>query len=271
MSDINTDAPVVASDAPQVTTPAPAPTVGTESPKPEGATKEPVSELPYDQWPDEVKRSFQKRIAKESKRIERLNRAEVERDYFKRIAEERQAPQGKPTTRDGPPKAEDFGNDYEAYEDARLEYKLEQKLKALGHQSEKQSQESSEVEYAKKAYENLQKGADKYPDFDEVVTADEAQFTKPMAAAIAESDLAADVAYHLATNLAELNRIRALSPTQQVRAIAAIESTLKARPAPTKVPPPIVPSSGASAGSGKLSEMSDDAYAKAMRKATGRA
>lgn len=75
----------------------------------------------------------------------------------------------------------------------------------------------------------------KYPDFREKVVDGGARglwpCTPDMAAAIQESDVAGDIAYHLATNPAEARRISGLSPHSQAREIGKLEVKFSTPPA----------------------------------------
>jgi hypothetical protein len=103
--------------------------------------------------------------------------------------------------------------------------------------------------------------AEKYPDFEDKVIKG-AQGDNPtwvatpvMALAMKSADVGPDVAYHLATNPGESQRIAALSPLEQAREMGRLEGKFafaeKAAPAPTpKIPGAPTPPSTLTRGAG---------------------
>ena len=259
MSDIdvsNTEIPVApATPAPEVTaTPVEQPT----------EAKPVVPSKTYTE--DEFQKAFQKRLGQESRRLERVARAEARAEFAERQLAEKNAPANEP---EGPPKPEDF-KDYDSFLKAAVKHEVEQRMKGFSNETAQQTQARQQSEYAASVAAKLGASKAKYPDFEEVAYASDVPISKFMAQAIAESESGGDVAYYLGSNVDVAHRISLLPPTQQVREIAKIEAQLSARPATTKTPPPIVPGTGATGGKKSLSEMSDDDYAKTMRKAMGR-
>jgi hypothetical protein len=217
---------------------------------------------------DEVKKTVSERLAKERRRIERTVRAEVERDYYRDLAARGpQAPvQEKPK---GKPLAKDF-QDVDAFIDAVTDWKLEQREVAKRQEAQerepKERAQQSAQEFSRSLTEKLSDGAEKYPDFEEVVFSDDVPFTDPMVAAIHESASPRDLAYHLATHMDDLRRIAKLPATRQVIELGKIEDKLAAPPKPSGAPVPIVPSGGNSAGVKKdYSQMSTEEHIKAYR------
>jgi len=89
----------------------------------------------------------------------------------------------------------------------------------------------------------IDKAGEKYEDFDQVVG--ELKPTSAWAIAIMQAENAADVAYHLGSNMKEAQRIIALNPVSQIYEIGKLSAKLLATP-PTpkpasKAPAPIVP------------------------------
>ena len=81
-----------------------------------------------------------------------------------------------------------------------------------------------------------------YTDFDAVVTNPRVPITEGMAALIKASDVAAHVAYQLASNPARAAEIARLPPLEQARAIGRIEAQVAApKPRETNALPPITP------------------------------
>lgn len=132
-------------------------------------------------------------------------------------------------------------NDYEdvgSYADALADHKAELILA----QREQQKQQTA----VRSTYEEREDAARaKYSDFEKVVYNPEALFTPDMVDAMMESEFGPEIAYHLGTNISELNRIRRMSPHSQAREIGRLEATLSTNPPPAKkvssAPEPIKP------------------------------
>lgn len=228
------------------------------TPNPEQATQEAAQpQRTFNQ--DEVDKIVQKRVAKEKRHVERAAAAERELELLReQIARQQQAerpqPQGKPTP--------DQFQDYESYIDALSDWKVDQKLGALRAESEQAQQARIRAERAEAARTRLMSGADRFEDFDAVVNNPALPITQAMADAIVESDMGSDIAYFLGTNLAEAQQISRLSPVAQIRAIAALETRLKAPPKPTEAPEPITPASAKAKSDKTPSEMTPKEFAE---------
>jgi hypothetical protein len=68
---------------------------------------------------------------------------------------------------------------------------------------------------------------ERYADFDAVVTAPDVAFSEQMVEFITNSDVGADVAYHLGTHKAEAARIARLNPYQQAMEFGRLEERVK--------------------------------------------
>jgi hypothetical protein len=235
---VGADAPVV-----DVTPPVADTVIAPDAPPVQEEAKEVVAPKTYTE--EENRRIVSERLKKESRRLERAIRAELERDYLKQEIETLKAP--KATQAAGKPKASDFA-DPEAYVEALADWKFDQRLKAHSEQnqreSESQRQEREAYEDAQVARQKLSAGAKKYADFDEVTGNPDVPITRVMAKAIVESDISADLAYHLGTHIDEAERIANLPPTRQAIELGKLEDKLKAPPKPTQTPPPIKPLDG---------------------------
>lgn len=79
---------------------------------------------------------------------------------------------------------------------------------------------------------------EKYPDFDDRVIAAAAKGEWPcsqiVSLGIKTSEVGADIAYHLATNVEEAKRIDALSPIEQARELGKLEGRFAQDPAPQR-------------------------------------
>lgn len=215
-----------------------------------------------DQKPEETQKTFtqdeldkivQKRLAKESRRIERLASVEAENRIL-REQMTRNQPQAEQTP-DVMPQPEGFKT-YEAYIAALTDWKVDQRLASMKEETAKESQERQEREREIAVRQKMESAAQKHEDFEEVALNPNVPITQHMALAIGESDIGGDVAYYLGSNIAEAKRISGLSPIGQVRAIAQLEAKLSAPdPVVSKAPKPIQP---LSANKGSTTGLSDD-------------
>lgn len=147
------------------------------------------------------------------------------------------------------PKREQFGT-YEEFIEARATFKAEKAAETRAQKILDEDKRSTEQERTKGEQDKLtrqwnaqiEKARDDVDDFDEVCAESEATITRPMSGAILESDKGALIAYHLAKNPAEAERISKLSPSKQVAAIVALEDKVS-KPAkqPSNAPAPITP------------------------------
>lgn len=213
----------------------------------------------------EVDEAIQKRLARESRKLERQIRAEIENKYLREQIESQNRQE--PTQPSGEPKPEQFKT-YEEYIDKLTDWKLEQKLTKMQEKTAKQREEQAQAEYESQAGEKLRKGIDKYDDYEEVVESIPAEYiTGPMVQAIAESDAADAISYYLGNNHKEAAAIAKMSPVQQVKAIDRLEAKLKA---PAKVSEAPTPANVV--GKGKASQQPDpeklslDEYMKLRQK-----
>ncbi len=251
--------------------PSPDPTAGQEPVAPEGEKPEAPSEKMLTQ--SEVNKLVAKEKAQAARRAEKLAaerfRAEAAERELERLRAERD-PQPKAQ---GKPDPNDF-KDWESYQDAIVDWKLEQKLQKKREEDERESktqrEQREQIERAKFVRETLfTKGQEKYPDFDEVVLGD-VPFTEPMIAAASrlsvQGKAGADVLYHLGQNPEEALRISRLPDIDQVWEIQNLEAKLTAPPKPTNAPPPIVPSGTKTTVEKDPSKMTDKEFAEWRRR-----
>lgn len=185
----------------------------------------------------DVDEIVQKRLSRESRKIEERARLAAENEYLRQQLEQRQTPQQEKPS--GPPKLEQFET-AEDYIDALADYKLEQRMAKLQEQSEQHRQESAESEYVGAVRDKLLQTAEKYDDFHEVVDSIPADYVTPaMFDAIAESDVSGEISYYLGNNHSEAAKIAKMTPVQQVKAIDRLEAKLKGPKEVSKAPPPM--------------------------------
>lgn len=200
-----------------------------------------------------------RRLAKESRKLERFARAEIENQYLREQLQSK-APQVEQPV--GEPKPEQFKT-YEEYIDKLTDYKLDQRMAKVSEQSQRQQYEDQQKSQEAKIRESLSKAADKYDDFEDVVSNPSLPITPVMRDAIGESELAGDIAYYLGTNPKEAAEIAKMSNVQQVKAIDRIEAKFSAPKPVSKAPEPLeVVGKGRTKSEPDLSKMSVSEYAE---------
>lgn len=199
---------------------------------------------------DEVNEVIEKRLAKERRKREELSRRLA-------VTEELALKGRTPTpeaqsAEDGSPRRESF-QDYESYLEARADWKAERKVEErFAKQREEESRSRSQVEQEKLGNEfrkNAAKVARDFEDFHDVMENSDAEITKHMAEALLSAgEVGPRIAYYLAKNTDEAERIASLSPAGQAVAIGRLESKLTEAPTkkPSKAPDPIKPVTGKS-------------------------
>lgn len=156
-----------------------------------------------------------------------------------------------------PPKIEDFQT-LDAFLEARDEYR-EKAKEAKANQGKDQPDERY-LQAVQAARDDLYAtGAEKYEDFEEVVSNNDVKITVAMRDAIFALDnteLQAEVSYYLGTNKKEALRISKLPPVRQIAEIGKLEAKLTSQPTPTKrpsaAPAPIAPVGGSSTNTNTL-------------------
>lgn len=205
---------------------------------------------------------FQKRIDElTAKRYD----AEREVAYWRGIAEGRTAQQPQASVQqDGPPKEDQFDS-FEEYELARIDYAVEQRLRAAREAEQRSTLLRSYEDRAARLREAK-------PDYDSVVHNPDLRITPVMADVIRESDLGPEVAYHLGTNPSEAARIASLPLHRQAAELGKLEAKLTvqqpSQPPQQRTPPPPPPKTvnGLSAGLAKdPNEMSMAEYVAARK------
>ena len=150
---------------------------------------------------------------------------------------------------------------YESYEDyiraVAVHEAREAFVSASKEQSEAYQAQQAQMEDQKLLQsweERKEKARDKYEDYDEVTDVD-TPVSQAMMRAILESDAGTDIAYYLAKNPAEAERILKLSTARQFIEIGKLELKVQAPPKLTSgAPAPITPLKG----SGGVDVITDD-------------
>lgn len=191
--------------------------------------------------------------------------ARREADYWHGVAE---ASKPKPTepAANAPaadpnkPKAENFET-YDEFTEALTDWKIEQREQRRDAQQQAAAQATTWQQRAAEAKAAM-------PDFDEVMAASSAPMSHAMAEVLKESEHGPALAYHLAKNAAEAERIARLSPLAAARELGRIEATLStpaAAPAPapkkvTSAPTPPTPIGSGRSTTGDPANMSQADY-----------
>ena len=147
-----------------------------------------------------------------------------------------------------------------------------QTLKEERDAAQRRAQEDGHRRVSETYQARVAKAREKYQDYDAKVYSESVPFTRPMTDAIVESEHGPDVAYFLADNPAEFDRISKLSPRGQVMELGYLTAQFRqqakaepAKPPVSQAPKPIRPLGGGSGspapGSPQGGEESMDAYA----------
>lgn len=202
---------------------------------------------------EELDAIVQKRIAKLERKMERERIAQQTREQ---IAQEQQQ---KPAEAPGKPKESDFET-YGDYLEALSEYKAREIIRREREEAEqakaKQAQQTAAEREAQRRQELLEKGEEKFDDFEEVLTSSNVDISRAAFLAILESDIAPELMYHLCKNEDEAKRISALPAFAQAKEIGKLEDKLQAKPQKqiSKAPAPITPIGTGKAGGDTLSD-----------------
>ena len=120
------------------------------------------------------------------------------------------------------PQQDDFDT-YEAYQQAYIDYRVNQGITNYQRQQVQRTQQSSMDGFIN---ETTTAGREKYNDFDSVVLQNHVPITQPMLQIMANCEHPESIAYYLGKNLTEATAISRMSPIQATRAITQIESKI---------------------------------------------
>ncbi len=146
------------------------------------------------------------------------------------------------------PKEEDY-EDFASFLEALAEFKADEMLSK--RESAKRQQEAEKAQVASVERESelrrslMESGENKYDDFEDVVKNSPLRIADPAYLAILESDISAELVYHLAKNSDDAKRISEMSPYAQAKEIGKLEDKLTAKPIiKSDAPKPITPVNG---------------------------
>jgi hypothetical protein len=184
---------------------------------------------PKEETKPETKDAVQKRIDEITKK---RRTAERERDFEKKKRLELEAEVKKlkaAIPAKDKPKKEDF-EDQDAYIEALVDWKADQKIKGVQEEAVKVTEEDTEKEalqeFNDKIVSAVEQGREKYKDFDQLVMVDTLIMPPEMTSIILESEIAADIMYYFGSNPDESAEIAKLSPLKAAKKIAEIEAEL---------------------------------------------
>ncbi|MGE5621429.1 MAG: hypothetical protein ACM3VY_00230 [Candidatus Bathyarchaeota archaeon] len=268
-------ATAAAPESAQPATEAAAPASAVTGQEPAAGTEAAQGQTDGTQAPEGEDGQHQKRKGRDiQKRFDELTRqredAKAEADYWRRLATGQQQPAGQQPTQQTPAPADDPEpvpeqfNDLKDYAKALAEWTADRKVKeALADQRNQEAQQQAQKQQqdTAKAWSDRQESVrNELPDYDEVLVASDIALPGHVMQAIVESDVGPKIAYHLAKNPAEAEKLLAMTPTAALKEIGRIEGRLSAsatssttaqpaasKPVETsKAPAPISPVSGSS-------------------------
>lgn len=175
-------------------------------------------------------------------------------------------------------KPEDFDS-WEQYVEARATRIAEERVHDALSKREQQAALARQQEFHQRAATDFQaraeKATERYPDFFETVESSSVPMSEAMSAVIITSEAGPDLAYHLAHNPAEADRIYRLPAYLQAAEMARLEAKIKRPEAKqiSKAPAPINPVGGNAAVKKDPSKMTDkefDEWRRTQIKARGK-
>jgi hypothetical protein len=176
------------------------------------------------------------------------------------------------------PQIEDF-TDYADYVEALTEFKAKEIIQGERQREvDERNRQSYESENERKEVlqtELMEKGNDKYTDFDDVarktgehLKSKGLSFSQAMLGALLETSNAHDIVYHLGTDLNDAARIAALPAYAQAKEIGKLEDKLsaKAPPKPSSAPAPATPIHSGKSTAKSYEDMTTEEYTADARR-----
>lgn len=172
-----------------------------------------------------------------------------------------------------PPKEDDYGGDWFAYERALTAYEADKRIatREIRRQAQnaQQTHQSAQRELIQDYQDRQHEARAAITDFDEVMKgASSLKVSPAVGQLLLESEKSAVIEYHLAKNTALLDRLNAMSPLAAAKEIGRLEDRLSL-PNPktaTKAAPPIAAPKGGAAPTVDLSKMSMADYVAYRKK-----
>ena len=127
-----------------------------------------------------------------------------------------------------PPKREDFASD-EAFEDAKVDFRVDQRLKAKAAEDAQRAQEERQRDTIDKATARIDHAKELMPDFEEVVGSvpDDVVVPNFIMNYLQESEMIGELTYHFAKHPEVLTRLATIGYPKALVEVGKIESTLQ--------------------------------------------
>jgi len=186
----------------------------------EAVTEEPDETTPKaDTTPKGVKKRINKLTAK-------VTQAETDRDRYRDLYEQGQAREETKAAaeKEIPEPQEDDFDDYDTFIEAKVDWKADKKVELMLAEG-RAARDASD--YNQRVDTVVAAGKAKFSDYEARVITGGLHCSDVMTAQMVQSDQAVDLTYHLATHPKELDRINALKPDDQIKAIGIIEHRIK--------------------------------------------
>jgi hypothetical protein len=123
------------------------------------------------------------------------------------------------------PDRKNFETD-DAYQDAVIDWKVEQRVKADREAAAQQAEAQRQAEMLAQAKARIERAKELVPDFAEITGAVDKVVPAHIAGYMQESELFAEIAYHFAQHPEDLDRVAAMTPARSLVEIGKIESKL---------------------------------------------
>lgn len=130
-----------------------------------------------------------------------------------------------PVKEEGPPNRQDFADD-SAYQEAMIDYRVDQKLKKQAEDQRRQNEEAERQRAANEAKQRVERAAELVPDYMQVVSGADIAVPPHIAGYMQESDMIAELGYHFAKNPDALDKLSKLTPAKALVELGKIESKL---------------------------------------------
>lgn len=216
--------------------------------------------------PEDKADGLSKNQRRNQRRREYIEQLQRERDDAVAEAERLKAAQ------DLPPQ-ENMYSDYEDYRVAKILHDQRQQMRASEEQQASQRIQSLDQQRQREVQagwqEQIVEARTRHTDFDAVALNNNLPVSQAMAEVISQSDVGADVLYHLGSNPTKAYELAQMhNPVQVAREVGRLEA-LVARPKPkteTHAPQPIQPVRGKAPASKDPTKMSMTEYAEWRRK-----
>ena len=201
--------------------------------------------------PPARKGGFQRKIERLTRQVEELSERER-----RLLAGVQQPPQQQRPPVDAAPRQEDYP-DYDAWDNARIEYRVAQALESRERQAAQQRIAQEQAEQVQGWHSRVGQFKQQTEDFDDVLeSVDHIQIPRPLQMAIMEDEMGPRLAYELARNPEAFARIAKLpSPLAAIKALGEFKAgitTAKAAPPQRKpvsnAPEPIRPVANGASG-----------------------